>query len=65
MVTTLIEHEYPANKASMTRSIAFEVDMTDAIPVIQRGMDDFKAGRSRSFEAFVEEKRPQYNLPNS
>jgi predicted transcriptional regulator len=37
----------------------------DAIAGIQRGLDDFEAGRFRSLEEFAEEKRRQYNLPTN
>ena len=38
-------------------------DSEEAIVGIQRGLDDFEAGRSRSFAVFAEEQRLKYNLP--
>ena len=38
-------------------------DSTEAVRGIQHGLDDFAAGRSRSFEEFVEEQRHKHNLP--
>ncbi|MCL1465704.1 hypothetical protein [Argonema galeatum] len=38
-------------------------DYAEAIAGIQRGLDDFAVGKSRSFEAFAEEQRRKYNLP--
>jgi predicted transcriptional regulator len=32
---------------------------------IERGLDDFEAGRFRSFEEFAEEQRRQYDLPTN
>jgi hypothetical protein len=40
-----------------------DADTTDAVAGIQRGIDDFEAGRFRSLEKFAKEKRRQYNLP--
>jgi predicted transcriptional regulator len=37
-------------------------DSQEAIEGIQRGLDDFEAGRFRSFDEFAEEKRRKYNL---
>ena len=37
-------------------------DTEAAIEGIERGLDDFEAGRFRSFEAFAEEQRRKYNL---
>ncbi|AFY85975.1 MULTISPECIES: hypothetical protein [Chroococcidiopsis] len=37
-------------------------DSEEAIAGIQRGLDDFEAGRSRSFQEFAEEQRLKYNL---
>ncbi len=37
-------------------------DSQDAIAGIQDGLDDFVAGRSRSFEQFAEEQSHKYNL---
>jgi predicted transcriptional regulator len=39
-------------------------DSEEAIVGIQRGLDDFEAGRFRSFEAFEQEQRQKYNLPS-
>lgn len=38
-------------------------DSQEAIAKIQIGLDDFAAGRSRSFEEFAQEKRHKHNLP--
>ena len=38
-------------------------DSQEAIEGIQRGLDDFEAGRFRSFDKFAEEQRRKYNLP--
>jgi predicted transcriptional regulator len=38
-------------------------DSEDAVRGIQRGLDDFAAGRSRSFREFAEEQRRKYALP--
>lgn len=38
-------------------------DSEEAIEGIQLGLDDFEAGRCRTFHEFAEEKRRQYNLP--
>jgi len=38
-------------------------DSQEAIEGIQRGLDDFEAGRFRSFDEFAEEQRRKYNLP--
>ncbi|WP_434683847.1 hypothetical protein [Pseudanabaena minima] len=40
-----------------------EKDSEEAIKGIQVGLDDFKAGRYRSFQDFAEEQRHKYNLP--
>jgi predicted transcriptional regulator len=40
-------------------------DYEEAIAGIQGGLDDFEAGRSRSFDEFAEEQRRKYNLPNN
>lgn len=37
-------------------------DSEDAIESIDRSLDDFEAGRSRSFEEFASEQRRKYNL---
>jgi predicted transcriptional regulator len=38
-------------------------DSEEAVVGIQRGLDDFEAGRFRSFEAFAQEQRLKYDLP--
>jgi predicted transcriptional regulator len=38
-------------------------DSQAAIQGIQQGLDDFEAGRFRSFDDFAEEQRRKYNLP--
>jgi hypothetical protein len=38
-------------------------DSVEAIEGIQRGLDDFEAGRLRSFDEFAEEQRRKYTLP--
>lgn len=38
-------------------------DSEEAIEGIHHGLDDFAAGRSRSFQEFAEEQRRKYNLP--
>ena len=38
-------------------------DSQEAIAGIQRGLDDFEAGRFRSFDEFAEEQRRKYDLP--
>jgi predicted transcriptional regulator len=40
-----------------------EKDSEEAIKGIQAGLDDFEAGRYRSFQDFAEEQRHKYNLP--
>jgi predicted transcriptional regulator len=37
-------------------------DSVEAIQGIQKGLDDFKAGRFRSFQEFTEEQRSKHNL---
>ena len=37
-------------------------DSVEAIQGIQKGLDDFKAGRFRSLQEFTEEQRHQHNL---
>ncbi|MBW4614717.1 MAG: hypothetical protein KME21_15850 [Desmonostoc vinosum HA7617-LM4] len=41
---------------------AKEQDLEEAIEGIQQGLDDFQAGKFRSFEDFTEEQRQKYNL---
>ena len=38
-------------------------DAEEATKGIQQGLDDFEAGRFRSFQDFAEEQRHKYNLP--
>ncbi|WP_293114022.1 hypothetical protein [Moorena sp. SIO4G3] len=38
-------------------------DSQEAIKGIQKGLNDFDAGRFRSFAEFAIEQRRQYNLP--
>ncbi|WP_373364609.1 hypothetical protein [Fischerella thermalis] len=38
-------------------------DSEEAIKGIQQGLDDFEAGRFRSFHEFADEQRRKYNLP--
>jgi predicted transcriptional regulator len=38
-------------------------DSEAATKGIQQGLDDFEAGRFRSFQDFAEEQRHKYNLP--
>lgn len=40
-----------------------EKDSEKAIKGIQTGLNDFEAGRFRSFQDFAEEQRHKYNLP--
>jgi predicted transcriptional regulator len=40
-----------------------EKDSEEAIKGIQSGLNDFEAGRFRSFQDFTEEQRHKYNLP--
>ena len=39
-------------------------DVEDAIAGIQRGLDDFEAGRFRSFDEFKQEQYRKHNLSN-
>ena len=39
-----------------------ENDSEEAIKGIQQGLDDFEAGRYRSFQNFADEQRNKYNL---
>ncbi|BAY35288.1 hypothetical protein NIES2107_72000 (plasmid) [Nostoc carneum NIES-2107] len=48
----------------LTRMLEWELQDLEAATVgIQRGLDDFEAGRSRSFQEFAAEQRHKYNLP--
>jgi predicted transcriptional regulator len=40
-------------------------DSEEAIVGIRRGLDDFEAGRFRSFQEFADEQRAQYDLPTT
>ena len=42
-----------------------EEDSEETIKSIQLGLDDFNAGRFRSFQDFAEEQRQKYNLPSN
>jgi hypothetical protein len=39
-----------------------EQDSQEAVRGIQRGLQDFETGKSRSFDNFAEEQRRKYNL---
>ena len=44
--------------------LAWELeDSQEAIAGIQSGLEDFEAGRFRSFDDFAQEQRQKYNLP--
>lgn len=48
----------------LARILEWELqDSEETVTGIQHGLDDFKAGRSRSFQEFSEEQRRKYNLP--
>ncbi len=48
----------------LTNVLEWEItDSEDAIKGIQQGLDDFEAGRFRSFDEFAEEQCHKYNLP--
>lgn len=38
-------------------------DSAEAVRGVQRGLDDFAAGRCRPFREFAEEQRRKYDLP--
>jgi predicted transcriptional regulator len=40
-----------------------EQDSKEAIKGIQQGLDDFEAGRFRSFQDFTQEQNHKYDLP--
>jgi predicted transcriptional regulator len=40
-------------------------DSEEAIKGIQKGLDDFEAGKFRSFQDFAGEQRQKYNLPTN
>jgi predicted transcriptional regulator len=42
-----------------------EQDLQKAVKGIQQGLDDFEAGRFRSFQDFAQEQRHKYNLPTN
>jgi len=47
----------------LANALEWEVqDSQEAIKGIQQGLDDFEAGRFRSFDEFAEEQRRKYNL---
>ncbi len=48
----------------LANALEWEVqDSAEAIQGIQQGLDDFEAGRFRSFDEFTQEQRHKYNLP--
>ena len=48
----------------LANALEWEVqDSQEAIKGIQQGLDDFEAGRFRSFDEFAEEQPRKYNLP--
>ncbi|MBW4422985.1 MAG: hypothetical protein KME50_00575 [Nostoc desertorum CM1-VF14] len=48
----------------LTSVLEWEVQQSEeAIKGIQQGLDDFEAGRFRSFHEFAQEQRRKYNLP--
>ncbi len=48
----------------LTNVLEWEItDTEEAIIGIQKGLEDFKAGRFRSFDEFAEEQRHKNNLP--
>ncbi|ODG99113.1 hypothetical protein A4S05_05555 [Nostoc sp. KVJ20] len=48
----------------LTSVLELEVqESEEAIKGIQQGLDDFEAGRFRSFHEFAQEQRRKYNLP--
>lgn len=47
----------------LTRVLEWEMqDSEEAVRGIQQGLDDFEAGRFRSFQDFAKEQRNKYNL---
>lgn len=46
----------------LTSALEWEQDSEAAIKGIQQGLNDFEAGRFRSFQDFSEEQRHKYNL---
>jgi predicted transcriptional regulator len=49
----------------LTSFLEWEVQESEAaIKGIQQGLDDFEAGRFRSFHEFAQEQRRKYNLPD-
>lgn len=49
----------------LTTVLEWEAQETEeAVQGIQRGLDDFEAGRFRSFSDFASEQRRKYNLPD-
>jgi len=65
--------EYAAQRGQDVSLVASELlasvleseveDSEEAIKGIQKGLNDFDAGRFRSFAEFAQEQRRQYNLP--
>jgi predicted transcriptional regulator len=39
-----------------------DLELQESIKAIQEGFDDFEAGRSQSFQSFVEEQRSKHGL---
>ncbi|MEA5471641.1 hypothetical protein [Spirulina sp. 06S082] len=49
----------------LTKVLEWEAwDREDAIAGIQKGLDDFEAGRFRSFDEFTQEQYRKHNLSN-
>ena len=49
--------------AVLARALEWEVqDRMEAVSGIQRGIDDFAAGRARPFQEFAEEQRRKHQL---
>jgi predicted transcriptional regulator len=50
--------------ATLVEALEWEAqDSAEAIQGIQRGLDDFAAGRHRPLREFVQEQRRKYQLP--
>lgn len=48
----------------LARILEWELeDLEEAAAGIRRGLDDFEAGRFRSFQEFAKEQRRKHNLP--
>jgi predicted transcriptional regulator len=47
----------------VTQAVEWEaLDSEDAVVGVRRGLEDFEAGRFRSFQEFAEEQRRRYGL---